>query len=249
MLFNTHSHQNNFNKEAKNMDYYILSLLFIPVLLFTIYANIHVNSTYRKYQKHTSVRGITGAQAAQYVLRANNIADVDICCIPGTMTDHYDPRNNTINLSKDVYHGSSISAIGIACHEAGHAMQHANGYLPVKIRAALVPITNIGAKCSGLLIGAGLLLAYFGAQMLIIAEFGVLLFSLSTIFQLVTLPTEFNASYRALKHIRNTNILSDAEIKGAQKVLSAAALTYVAALAVSLLDLLRLIALVNRRKD
>lgn len=231
------------------MDYHILSLLFIPVLLFTIYAHIRVNNTYRKYQKQSSMRGITGAQAAQRVLHANNITDVNIYCINGTMTDHYDPRSNAINLSKDVYYGSSISAIGIACHEAGHAMQHAHGYLPVKIRTALVPITNFGAKFSGLLIGAGLLLTYFGSQMLIVAEFGILLFSLSTIFQLVTLPTEFNASYRALKHIRDTNLLSDTEIRGARKVLSAAALTYVAALAVSLLDLLRLIALVNRRKD
>lgn len=231
------------------MDYHILSLLFIPVLLFTIYAHIHVNSTYRKYQKQSNMRGITGAQAAQSILYSNNITNVDIHCINGTMTDHYDPRSNTINLSSDVYHGSSISAIGIACHEAGHAIQHAHGYLPVKIRTALVPITNFGAKFSGLLIGAGLLLTYFGAQMLIIAEFGVLLFSLSTIFQLVTLPTEFNASRRALKHIRDSNLLNNTEIRGAHKVLSAAALTYVAALAVSLLDLLRLISLVNRRKD
>lgn len=231
------------------MDYNTLSLLFIPVLIFTIYASIHVKSTYNKYRKQTSARGMTGAKAAEYILHANGITDVDIHQISGTMTDYYNPRDNTINLSHDVYHGNSIAAIGIACHEAGHAMQYANGYLPIKIRAALVPITNFGAKLSGLLISAGLLLTYFGSQMLVIAEIGVLLFSFSTIFQLVTLPTEFNASHRALKHIQSNNLLNNTEIKGARKVLAAAAMTYVAALAVSLLDLLRLIALINRRKD
>lgn len=230
------------------MDYMIISLLFIPVIIFTIIASIRVNTTFKKYNKVASLRGITGAQAAAMVLRANGVTDVPIHQVAGNLTDHYNPSDNSLNLSADVYHGTSVAAIGVACHEAGHALQYANAYLPIKIRSAIIPITNFGARFSGLLIMGGLLLSSFGfIGMLFLAELGVILFAFSTFFQLVTLPTEFNASRRAIQCIRESNILAPQEVKDAKKVLTAAAMTYVAALAVSLLQLLRLIAIVNRR--
>lgn len=231
------------------MDYYIISLAFIPVLIFTIIASIRVKSTFNKYHKVASRRNITGAEAARRVMLAKGVTDVTIRPIAGDLTDHYDPRDNSLNLSHDVYFGTSVAAIGVACHEAGHAIQYANAYFPIRIRASLIPITNFGARCSGLLIFGGLLLASFGfTPLLFLAELGVLLFSFSTIFQLVTLPTEFNASKRAIQGIQESNILATDEVKSAKKVLTAAAMTYVAALAMSLLQLLRLIAIVNRRK-
>lgn len=231
------------------MDYYIISLAFIPVLIFTIIASIRVKSTFNKYHKVASRRNITGAEAARRVMLAKGVTDVTIRPIAGDLTDHYDPRDNSLNLSHDVYFGTSVAAIGVACHEAGHAIQYANAYFPIRIRASLIPITNFGARCSGLLIFGGLLLASFGfTPLLFLAELGVLLFSFSTIFQLVTLPTEFNASKRAIQGIQESNLLTTDEVKSAKKVLTAAAMTYVAALAMSLLQLLRLIAIVNRRK-
>lgn len=231
------------------MDYYIISLAFIPVLIFTIIASIRVKSTFNKYHKVASRRNITGAEAARRVMLAKGVTDVTIRPIAGDLTDHYDPRDNSLNLSHDVYFGTSVAAIGVACHEAGHAIQYANAYFPIRIRASLIPITNFGARCSGLLIFGGLLLASFGfTPLLFLAELGVLLFSFSTIFQLVTLPTEFNASKRAIQGIQESNLLTTDEAKSAKKVLTAAAMTYVAALAMSLLQLLRLIAIVNRRK-
>ena len=231
------------------MDYYIISLACIPVLIFTIIASIRVKSTFNKYHKVASRRNMTGAEAARRVMLSKGVTDVTIRPIAGDLTDHYDPRDNSLNLSHDVYFGTSVAAIGVACHEAGHAIQYANAYFPIRIRASLIPITNFGARCSGLLIFGGLLLASFGfTPLLFLAELGVLLFSFSTIFQLVTLPTEFNASKRAIQGIQESNILATDEVKSAKKVLTAAAMTYVAALAMSLLQLLRLIAIVNRRK-
>ncbi len=230
------------------MDYFIISLLFIPVLIFTIIASVKVNTTFKKYNKVSSARGLTGAQAAQRVLYANGITDVTINQIAGNLSDHYNPADNSLNLSADVYNGTSVAAIGVACHEAGHAMQYAHSYLPIKIRSAIIPITNFGAKFSGLLIMGGILFASFGfTPLLFLAEIGLVLFGFSTVFQLVTLPTEFNASRRAIQCINESNILLPSEIKGAKKVLRAAAMTYVAALAVSLLELLRLISIVKGR--
>ncbi len=230
------------------MNYHIISLLFIPAIIFTLIASWKVKTTYRKFSQSKSSRNITGAEAARRVLYAQGVTDVDIHCISGELTDHYNPRDNSLNLSNDVYHGTSVASIGVACHEAGHALQYANSYTPIKIRAALVPITNFAAQFSGLLITVGLLLTYFSTAFLFLAEIGVLLFGFSTLFQLITLPTEFNASRRAMKAIRDNEILTPTECNGARKVLSAAAMTYVAALAVSLLNLLRLLSIVNGRK-
>ena len=230
------------------MDYFIISLLFIPVLIYTIIASIRVKTTFKKYDKMPSAKNITGAQAAQRVLYANGITDVIIRQIPGDLTDHYNPADNSLNLSAEVYNGTSVAAIGVACHEAGHAMQYAHAYLPIKIRSTIIPVTNFGAKFSGLMIMGGLLLASFGfTPLFFLAELGLILFGFTTLFQLVTLPTEFNASRRAIACIKDSNILVPSEIKGAQKVLKAAAMTYVAALAVSLLQLLRLIYIVRGR--
>ena len=218
-------------------------------MIFSLWASARVKSTFARYQNQYASRGLTGAQAAEAVLRYNGLYGVRIERVSGSLTDHYDPRSNVIRLSDSVYGSSSTAAIGVACHEAGHAVQHAQNYLPVKIRTAIVPITNIGSRrwmprvILGLLFGAA---AYFFATM---AYVGVACFALSTIFQLVTLPTEFDASRRALTAIRQQGLLEGEELAGAQKVLSAAAMTYVAALAVSVTQLLRLMMLVNRRNN
>lgn len=232
------------------MDYYLIMILFIPVILFTFYAQIKVKTTYNKYSKVLSQRRITGAEAAKALLHKEGIYDVEIHSIPGNLTDHYDPRDNSLNLSHSVYAGTSVADIGIACHEVGHAIQHTRGYVPIKIRAAIIPITNFGAKFSSFFIMIGLMLSYFlSAEALWIAQIGVALFSFSTLFQLVTLPTEFNASRRALEGIKSAGLLEHDEVKKSRKVLSAAAMTYVAALAMSLLELLRLISIVRRHED
>lgn len=215
--------------------------------VFALIASAGVNSTFRKYSTVLSKRGITGAEAARRVLTDHGVTHVKIARTGGNLTDHYNPKDQTIYLSDSVYDATSVAAIGVAAHEAGHAVQHAEEYLPIKIRTAIVPVTNIGSRLSMPLILLGLI---FSASMGIsfgyeIALFGVLLFSLCVIFQLVTLPTEFNASFRAITAIQNGGILDEEEIRGAKKTLRAAAMTYVAALAVSLMQFLRLFAMVN----
>ena len=177
------------------------------------------------------------------------LTNVRIERVSGNLTDHYDPRTNVIRLSDTVYSDTSEAAIGVACHEAGHAMQYAESYAPIKLRNAIIPVTNIGSKLSVPLILIGIFLSYLSDYLIIFAYVGIICFAFSTVFQLVTLPTEFNASRRALAAIDDCGILDSEERSGAKKVLSAAALTYVAALAVSLMQLLRLITLVNRRRD
>ena len=224
-------------------------VLVLPAIIFAMWASSRVNSTFQRYQGQYSSRGLTGAEAAQMVLQRNGVYGVRIERVSGNLTDHYDPRSNVILLSDSVYGNTSTAAIGVACHEAGHAVQHAEHYLPVKIRTAIVPITNIGSRLSMPLILLGLLFgatSYFFATL---AYVGVACFALSTIFQLVTLPTEFDASRRALTAIEQGGMLSGEELQGAKKVLSAAAMTYVAALAVSITQLLRLMLLVNRRNN
>lgn len=224
-------------------------VLVLPAIIFAMWASSRVNSTFQRYQGQYSSRGLTGAEAAQMVLQRNGVYGVRIERVSGNLTDHYDPRSNVIRLSDGVYGNTSTAAIGVACHEAGHAVQHAEHYLPVKIRTAIVPITNIGSRLSMPLILLGLLFgatSYFFATL---AYVGVACFALSTIFQLVTLPTEFDASRRALTAIEQGGMLSGEELRGAKKVLSAAAMTYVAALAVSITQLLRLMLLVNRRNN
>ena len=226
------------------------ALLYLFVIIASIGAMIasaRVNSTFQKFSTVLSRRGITGAQAAYQVLIANGVTGVQIARTPGKLTDHYNPKDQTIYLSDAVYDSTSGAAIGVAAHEAGHAVQHAEEYLPIKIRTAIVPITNIGSRLSMPLILLGLFFsAYAGLSYgYEIALLGVICFSLCVLFQLVTLPTEFNASSRAISAIENGGILEGDEIKGAKKTLRAAAMTYVAALAVSLMQFLRLLALVS----
>lgn len=227
-------------------------ILVMPAVIFATWASIRVNTTFEKYSRQLSARRMTGAEAARRVLSANGIYDVQIMKIKGNLTDHYDPRANVIRLSEAVHDGISTAAIGVAAHEAGHAVQHAQNYAPVKIRSAIVPITNVGSKLSIPLILLGIMLSYLGPIYSYIAYAGVAAFGLCVVFQLVTLPTEFNASSRALVAIEQCGILSSEEIKGSRKVLSAAALTYVAALAVTLMQFLRLFLIVagsnNRRR-
>lgn len=229
-------------------DYWYIVLV-MPAVIFSIIASISVNSTFKKYSKKRSSRGITGAEAARRVLDANGLYSVKVERVRGDLTDHYDPRNNTIYLSESVHDSPSTAAIGVAAHEAGHAVQHAKEYLPIKIRAAIIPITNFASSLSLPLILLGLVLE--GSGLLILAYIGVACFGMSTVFQLVTLPTEFNASRRAINALEGYGILSRDELGDAKKVLSAAAMTYVAALAVSLMQLLRLLLIVsgnNRRR-
>ncbi len=218
---------------------YTYLVIVLPMLILTMIAQARVTSTYQKYAKVASRRGITAEEAVRGILQANGLTDVAITRVAGNLTDHYDPRSNSIALSDTVYGNTSVAAIGVAAHEAGHAIQHATGYLPVKIRTAIVPVTQFGAKLSTPLVILGLLLGFYP-----LAYVGILLFGLTTVFQLVTLPTEFDASHRAMKALEGGYLAED-ELQGTRKVLSAAAMTYLAALFVSLASLLRLILIVN----
>ena len=211
-------------------------LLLIPVFLLSIWAQIQVSGNFRRYSQAPNRRRITGAQAAEAVLRAHGVYDVPIRPCRGNLTDHYDPRDNTIYLSDGVYGAATVAAVGVAAHEAGHAVQYAVGYGPVRLRTAIIPATQLGSRFSFILLFIGLLLY---SQSLFLA--GIILFGLTTFFQLVTLPVEFNASHRALETIEGTGLLDGEETYGARKVLRAAALTYVAALLMSLLQLLRFV--------
>ncbi len=231
------------------IDYWYI-ILVLPAVIFSLWASFRVNSTFKRYAKKASMRGLTGAEAARLVLQENGVQGVAIDRVRGELTDHYDPRNNTIYLSDAVYDNTSCAAIGVAAHEAGHAVQHAENYVPIRIRSAIIPVTNIGSKLAFPLILIGILLMAYAESFAIIAYIGVACFGLSTLFQLVTLPTEYNASSRAIAAIENCGALTDEETKGAKKVLSAAALTYVAALAVSLAQLLRLVLIISgSRRD
>lgn len=226
--------------------------LVLPCLILSLWASAHVNSTFRRYSKQHSTRGITGADAAARVLAANGVRGVRIEHISGNLTDHYDPSSNVIRLSDNVYGSTSTAAIGVACHEAGHAVQYAQQYAPIKLRSAIIPVTNFGSRLAMPLILIGLLFSSLGALSNFFIYLGIACFGLSLVFQLVTLPVEFNASRRALAAIEQSGILTDEERAGARKTLTAAALTYVAATAVSLAQLLRLLMLFgnrNRRRD
>ena len=226
-------------------------VLVLPCLLLSLWASSNVNSTFKKYAKQFSVRRITGAQAAQRVLAANGVRGVRIDRVSGNLTDHFDPKTNVIRLSDSVYDSTSTASIGVACHEAGHAVQYAVGYAPIKLRAAIIPITNFGSKLAMPLILIGILLSAMGNISYTFVYLGIAAFGLSLVFQLVTLPVEFNASRRAMQAIESGNILTEEEQKGARKTLTAAALTYVAATAVALAQLLRLIMIFGgrRRRD
>lgn len=224
-------------------------VLVLPCILFSLIASSSVNSTFKKYSQQFSRRGITGAQAAERVLRANGVTGVQITRVSGNLTDHFDPKTNVIRLSDSVYGSTSTAAIGVACHEAGHAVQYAESYAPIKLRAAIIPVTNIGSKLAMPLILIGLLLSAFETVSYGFVYFGIACFGLSLVFQLITLPVEFNASRRAIRAIEDGELLTTEEQRGAKKTLTAAAMTYVAATAVALAQLLRLIVLFGRRRD
>ncbi len=225
-------------------------VLVLPCILLSLWASSNVNSTFKRYSKQFSSRRLTGAEAAQRVLSANGVRGVRIDRVSGNLTDHYDPSTNVIRLSDSVYNSTSTAAIGVACHEAGHAVQYAENYAPIKLRAAIIPITNIGSKLAMPLILLGLLLTFMENYSYFFVYLGIACFGLSLVFQLVTLPVEFNASRRAMAAITDSNLLTEEEQKGARKTLIAAALTYVAATATALAQLLRLIVLFggNRRR-
>ena len=227
----------------------IYCILLIPILLLSVRAQAQVSGNFKRYSTIANKRHLTGAQAAEAVLRAHGIYNVSIRPCAGSLTDHYDPRDNSISLSQDVYNSATIAAVGVAAHEAGHAVQYAVGYGPVKLRTAIIPATQLGSKFSFILLLLGMILY---VQPLFL--FGIVLFSLTTIFQLITLPVEFNASHRALVTLEEQGILYDDELNGARKVLRAAALTYVAALLMSALQLLRYVLIFlgrsnDRRRD
>lgn len=217
-------------------------ILIVPAMLFAMWAQARVSSTYKKYSRVISARGMSAAQVCRQILDNNGLYHIRIEPIAGSLTDHYDPKSDVIRLSDSVYNSASVASIGVAAHEAGHAVQHATGYVPIKIRNAIVPVTQIGSSLSMPILLIGLL---FNSGVLV--EIGILLFATMALFQLVTLPVEFNASARALRTLDEYHILENEENKMAGKVLGAAALTYVAALLSSLAQLLRLILLFGNR--
>lgn len=220
-------------------------LVLIGVVL-SVAASARVKSTFEKFSRVRSTTGMTGAEAAKRLLEQQGIYDVTVRKVAGSLTDHYDPKSKTVNLSEAVYDSASVSAIGVAAHECGHAMQDNTEYVPLKLRSAIVPVASIGAQLSWPLILVGVFIAGFGSP---IVSIGILLFSLSVIFQLVTLPVEFNASSRAVKLLDQTGILQGEEVGYTRQVLGAAALTYVAAAAGSILQLLRLVILFGGRRN
>lgn len=222
-------------------------ILVVIGIFITLAASARVKSTFAKYSKMRSMSGLTGEQAAQRLLQASGIYDVQIQRVPGNLSDHYDPRNKVLRLSDSVYGQYSIAAIGVAAHECGHAIQHRDEYMPLKIRGALVPVANFGSTLAWPIILVGLFLG--GSQTLI--DLGIILFSVAVLFQIITLPVEFNASKRAIARLGETGILYDDELRQSKKVLDAAALTYVAAAAATILQLLRLILLFSggRNRD
>lgn len=226
------------------MLYYATGVIMIPVLLFSFYCQIKVKRAFRRYSSVHAMCGMTGAQAAARLLQLNGITDVQIRQIGGTLTDYYDPKNKEICLSGDVYNATSVAAIGVACHEAGHACQHAQGYAPLKIRNAAIPATRIGSSLGIPLVLLGMVFTWRPLIMV-----GIVLYALVALFQLLTLPVEFNASRRALQTIESNQFLTEQEYRGAKKVLTAAAITYVAALASALATLLRLLLLAGRSDD
>lgn len=225
------------------IDYWYLVLV-VPTLILGMIAQSMVSSSFKKYSRVYSRTGYTASEVARQILSRNGLSHIQVVPIRGELTDNYNPQTQTVSLSESVYNSNSVASIGVAAHEVGHAIQHAKGYTPIKIRSAILPITNFGSSISPILILLGLVLG-----MNSLAIFGVILFSTVALFQLVTLPVEFNASKRALQTLKQDGILVGDELSGARKVLSAAAMTYVAALITSLANLLRLVLIVGRNRD
>lgn len=215
-------------------------LLILMILAF--FANMGVKNTFNKYHKVRNARGLTGAQAAEQILRSNGIYDVSVERVSGYLSDHYDPRSKTIRLSEPVYDNPSVASVSVACHEAGHALQHAGGYVPLSLRTAVLPAAQLGSKAAWPLLIAGMILS-----LPMFINIGVIFFSFSVLFQVITLPVEFNASSRALRMMNEYGILIDDENKHARKVLTAAAMTYVAAAAIAIGQLIRFLLMANRR--
>ena len=226
-----------------HFDYYYL-ILVVPALLIAAWAQMKVSSTFNRYSHASTRSGLTGAGVARRILDMNGLQNVRVEHISGKLTDHYDPRSATVRLSDNVYNSSSIAAIGVAAHETGHAVQHATHYVPLTVRNAIIPATNIGSKLSVPLLLVGLLV-----NQPFLINFGIILFATVTVFQLITLPVEFNASRRAVATLDSMGVVDNVEKSGARKVLTAAALTYVAALLVSIAQLLRLVLLFGRRNN
>lgn len=222
--------------------YYII--LIVPTLLLSIWAQIKVKSTFASYSQKINSRGITGAQAAAYLLRVNNINDVRIERVSGSLTDHYDPSSKVLRLSESVYGKTSIAAVGVAAHETGHAIQHAVGYGPLALRSTLVPVANIGSSAGPVLALLGIIFSWN-----FLLNLGILLFGCAVLFYLVTLPVEFNASNRAVAILGKTGVMSPQELSGVKKVLNAAALTYVASALTAVANLLRLILISRDRRN
>lgn len=220
-------------------------ILVIITAIFSLVASFKVNSTFKKYSDKLTGRNITAEQAARKILDSNGLQHIRIEGIAGNLTDHFDPKANVIRLSESVRYSTSVAAVGVAAHEAGHAVQHATGYVPIKVRGALVPVANIGSMIGPYLIILGLILSSFS----VLIEVGIILFSAAVLFQLVTLPVEFNASNRAIKILENDMYLEADEVPAVKKVLGAAAMTYVAAAAVSVANLLRFILLASGRRN
>ena len=224
------------------LNYYVIYILLIAAFIFSIFASVNVKSTFRKYNRMPSSMGKTAAQVAREILDSNGLYNVQVGVIHGELTDNYNPKTNTVSLSSSVYNSTSVGAIGVAAHEVGHAIQYAHGYFPIKIRMAILPFAQFGSSAWMLFFILGLVFDNH-----ILRGIGIILFAAIVLFQLITLPVEFNASRRALSTIKQQGFLYGAEYTGAKKTLTAAAMTYVASLAVAILQLIRLIANSRRR--
>ncbi len=222
-------------------------ILIILGIVITLFAQVRLKSTFSKYSNVKNIKGITGYQAAEQILRENGLTDVSVRHVSGNLSDHYDPRNKTVNLSDTTYNQTSVAAIGVAAHECGHALQHSSNYAPLKLRTAILPIANFGSMAAVPLIILGLF--FTGTTSALIIQIGIIAFLASVIFQIITLPVEFNASKRAINILGDTGILAESELAPTKSVLNAAALTYVAAVAASLLQLLRLLLLTRNRRS
>lgn len=227
------------------MPYFDISMLIlIPAIIFSLYAQTKIQSTFNKYMRVYTRNGLTGAQVARMVLDRNGLYDVPVEVIPGRLSDHYDPVSSTLRLSRDVYYGDTVSSVGVAAHEAGHAIQHRTGYAPLSIRNSLVPVANIGSSLSWILLVLGFILSYPT-----LVTIGIYMFCAVVAFQIITLPVEYNASRRAIEQLEGGGILYGEDLEGARRVLDAAALTYVASALTAIAQLLRLLVLSRNRRD
>ena len=224
------------------MEYYYL--IFLISILITAIAQALVNSRYRKYKKVPNAIGMTGENVARNILDGHGLQDVAVVPVKGNLTDHYNPSTRTVNLSEEIFYGTTVASMAVAAHECGHAIQHKEGYSFMKLRSALVPVVNAASTLAYISIFFGFLFGYFG-----MLEIGIVVQAITLLFELVTLPVEFNASSRALVQLEGFNMFSSSEVDGSKKMLSAAAMTYVAALLTTLLNLLRLLLIANRRRD